>query len=629
MTNLDLALTIRAVDQMTAPMRRMTQQVGGAFSRLNAKLAQTQSAMIGLGSATFIGDALSQTGRKAFSALSGPVKAAASFEQAMASVGAVTRAGTQDQAKLTAQARSLGATTSFSAGQAADGMRFLGMAGFNTRQIMEGMPSVLSLARAGMIDLGQAADIGSNILSGFGLQADQMTRIADVMTAVTTRANVNMAELGETMKYVAPIAKNLGIPLEDAAAAAGLLGNVGIKGSMAGTTLRAAMQRLAAPTGAASKMLGNFGIAVKDESGNLRPFVKILEELAAVTEGMGTADRTDLLKQIFDAEAAAGMAELMEKAGGDQLSNFADALRHVKGEADRVSTAMDNTAEGGFRALSSAVEGLQISFGNLLIPAANTATKALRALTAWVNEFVVGWPILSQIVGYLAAGVGLLAIAGGAVIKTLAGIWGAALILKPILSTFGVFKLTTGLFGLSKILFSLAGAALPALIGAIKAMGIALLTTPVGWVIAAIAAIAGAAYLIWEHWEPISKWLSDVFEGIKANWSLFTDWIGGWVDDTFGWIDRIGAAISGIFDIFGGDEAVVNLPPPSGYPGGVSDSTAIKAAGGSTTAQAGGNSTSNATINIQQQPGEDSEALAQRILRVLDQESQTQLAGSF
>ena len=259
----------------------------------------------------------------------------------MARVGAITRATGEDQKKLAAQAKNLGSTTSFSASEAAAGTKFLGMTGFNTSEIIAAMPSTLHLARASVLDLGTVADIGSNILSGFGLKAEEMTRVTDVLVASATRSNVKVRGMGEALKYVAPIAKGLGIPLEDAAAAAGLLGNVGIKGSMAGTT-RAAMQRLAAPTGAAADELATLGVMVKDETGNLRPFVTILEDLAVATEGLGTADRTEILKKLFDVEAAAGVAELLNQAGTGKLRQFAGELGNVSGEAKRISDALDN-----------------------------------------------------------------------------------------------------------------------------------------------------------------------------------------------------------------------------------------------------------------------------------------------
>ena len=582
---LDIALTLRAIDRMTGPIRTATRNVRASFRHVHDELAKTQSAMIGLGSATFVADALNQTGRSVVGVFTGAVRTAADFEQAMTAVGAVTRATTLDQQRLTQQAKDLGSNTSFSAAQAADGMRFLGMAGFSTNQILAAMPSTLSLARSGMIDLGQAADIGSNILSGFGLAANQMTRIADVMTAVTTRSNVNMTELGETMKYVAPIAKGLGIPLEDAAAAAGLLGNVGIKGSMAGTTLRAAMQRLAAPTGAAADELATLGVMVKDETGNLRPFVAILEDLAAATEGLGTADRTEILKKLFDAEAATGVAELMDQAGRGELRRMASDLGNVEGEAKRVAAAMENTAEGGFRALNSAVEGLHISFGTLLIPAANAATAALRSIAIWLNEFVVAWPWLSSAIGYVVGGFGLLAIVGGVAIKAFVRIYGVVLIFTPLvlglwaallwltkavwflgrslvmLAVRGLVAAVTGIATLTASLFAAAAGALPAVTAAVIAFSAALWANPVsliiGAIIVAVAALAGAAYLIWDNWEPISTWFASVWDNVKGAWTDFTDWVSGWYDDTFGWIAD---AFANVAEAFG----FVNDQPDGG-----------------------------------------------------------------
>src|SRR5690606_2922780 len=171
------------------------------------------------------------------------------------------RATDEEMAILSRTARELGASTVFSASQAAEGMSYLAMAGFSVSEIVDAMPGLLDTAAAAQSGLGVTADIVSNILSGFQLEARETTRVADVLTATFTSSNTTLEMLGDTMSYVAPVAASLGISLEEVAAMTGRLGDVGIQGQRAGTALRAIFTRLAAPTGEAAKILQQLGVA--------------------------------------------------------------------------------------------------------------------------------------------------------------------------------------------------------------------------------------------------------------------------------------------------------------------------------------------------------------------------------
>lgn len=189
------------------------------------------------------------------STMYGALKPAVDFEYAMAKVGAITNEAADSEGfkKLSDKARELGRTTQYTSAQAAEAMQFLGMAGFNTEQILKASPAALNLAIAGNMDLGRTADIASNILTGFNLKAEETTRVADVLAQTSRTTNVNVEMLGETMKYAAPAAAAVGGTLEETAALAGVLGDAGIQATMSGTMLRAAYLRLAAPVGKGQK----------------------------------------------------------------------------------------------------------------------------------------------------------------------------------------------------------------------------------------------------------------------------------------------------------------------------------------------------------------------------------------
>ncbi len=243
-----------------------------------------------------------------------PISVAINFEDSVAKLGAITRASDEELKSLSASARGLGETTQFSASKATEAMTFLGMAGFNTNQILAATPGVLNLAKAAGQDLGSTADITSNILSGFSLEAEETGRLGDVLTATFTRSNTTLSSLGETMKFVAPVAKAAGASIELVAAMTGLLGDAGIQGGRAGTALRATFLRLSAPTVQASDALAGLGVDVQGAMGNLRPMPQLLKEIAVATEDMGSAQRIETIKQIFGEEAASGVTQLLAKS---------------------------------------------------------------------------------------------------------------------------------------------------------------------------------------------------------------------------------------------------------------------------------------------------------------------------
>ena len=196
----------------------------------------------------------------------GILKMAGDFEKGMNKVAALSGTTGQTFTDLRDQAKELGATTKFSASQAADAMGFLAMAGFEAEEIMGAMPATLSLAAAANLELGESADVVSNILTGYGMTADETAGAVDVLTKAFTSNNTNLTQLGGAMKFVGPVAKSAGVAFEETAAAIGLLGNAGIQGEMAGTALRGAIVRMLSPTKKAAGIARNLGLEFLDAS---------------------------------------------------------------------------------------------------------------------------------------------------------------------------------------------------------------------------------------------------------------------------------------------------------------------------------------------------------------------------
>jgi len=224
-------------------------------------------------------------------AIGAPINAAIGFEAAMSKVGAVSRASDTQLSLLTSTARKLGAETAWSASQAAQGMEFLSMAGFSVNDVVAAMPGMLDLASASGADLGRTADIASNILSGFAIEAGEMGRVGDVLTNTFTSSNTNLEMLGNTMSYVAPVAAAVGASIETTAAMAGKLGDAGIQGSQAGTALRAMFTRLSAPPRKAAKAIENLRLEMQDANGVLRDTPDILSEVNSAMGGSEEAEK--------------------------------------------------------------------------------------------------------------------------------------------------------------------------------------------------------------------------------------------------------------------------------------------------------------------------------------------------
>lgn len=339
----------------------------------------------------------------------GAIETAANFEAAMSKVQAITRASGDDMQKLTADARMLGETTQFSATQAAEAMSYLGMAGWNSEQIIAGMPGLLSLAAAGGTDLARTADIVSDDLTAFGMSADQAGHMADVFAVTVTRTNTNVEMLGETMKYAAPVAHAFGASMEETAALAGLMANSGIKASQAGTALRAGFLRLAGPPKMAQKAMAELGLSMSDvtaqqnearaamealgismsDTNGPRKMSAILSELHDKLQGLSKEEKLAELKAIFGTEAATGWLAVLD-AGPETFDKLVTEMENCDGEADKMAKTMMNNAKGAMIQLKSALESVAISAGSIFLPAITSITKAAAdfagGLSGWITN---------------------------------------------------------------------------------------------------------------------------------------------------------------------------------------------------------------------------------------------------
>lgn len=306
------------------------------------------------------------------------------FEQSMARVGALTQATGAELQDLTATARELGATTVFSANEVSEGMQFLAMAGFETSEIVQAMPGLLDQAAAGQIDLGRAADITSNVLSGFNLNAAESARVADVLTKASISSNTTIEGLGQSMAFVAPVAASLGLSLEELTAATGIMGDAGIQATRAGTALRGSLLQLAAPSKQQRKVMDELGFSFTEADGSTKNLVEIIGELEAKTKNMTKAQRTATLAVLVGQEAASGFTTLVT-TGSKALGDFTKELENSGGTAKEVAEQQLSTLQGSIKLMNSALDELKITlfevFSNSLQNVTDDATRNIGRLT--------------------------------------------------------------------------------------------------------------------------------------------------------------------------------------------------------------------------------------------------------
>ena len=289
------------------------------------------------------------------------VKAGSDFETQMSRVKAISGATGEEFEQLRNQAIELGADTAFSASEAAQGMENLAAAGFTTNEIMSAMPGMLDLAAASGEDLASSADIAASTLRGFGLEASEAGHVADVLAENANRTNSSVAETGDAMKYIAPLARAAGISMEETAAAIGIMANAGIQGSQAGTTLRGALSRLSKPTDVMQQAMDELGVSFYDSEGKMLSLADQVGMLQSAMEGMTDEQKNNYLVTLYGQEALSGMLALINE-GPESLSSLTSAYESCDGAAQAAATTMQDNLKGAVEALSGSAETLGIVF---------------------------------------------------------------------------------------------------------------------------------------------------------------------------------------------------------------------------------------------------------------------------
>lgn len=475
-------------------------RAGGAFVEISARngafmrgLSQAQGTLRSFASSCqSIGSSLLAVSGAALAPIGLAASAFAGFDDAMRSVAAVTGATGAQFDALTARARELGASTRYTAQEAAGAMLALGRAGMTAGQIDAATKSVLALATATGTDLAQSADIMSNTLNMFGMGAAQADKAADLLTATANGSAQTLTDLFESLRMVGPQAKAAGYDLAETSAALGVLANVGLKGSMAGNALKRALQQFADP--GTRQKLADIGVAVTTAEGELRALPDIFRDLAVAMNGMPGAEKLALAKDIFDVRASG--AGLNLAANVDALDAFLAKLRDVQGAAAKTETEMNAGIGGALAAFRSAAQDVALSVGDALSKPIKEYADSLRgnlnAISEWVKAH--GSLVASAAKGAVAVGLfggAMLALgtatrAVSSAFAILQGLW-AALKLVPV-ATAWVANFAVGLKNLAVAMYGARAAAVP------LAATLGIIVGTAGAAFLALRALSGATY---------------------------------------------------------------------------------------------------------------------------------------
>ncbi|HAU4281222.1 TPA: phage tail tape measure protein [Citrobacter freundii] len=395
---------------------------------------------------------------------------------------------------LKGQARTLGDNTAASADDAAAAQIIVAKSGADKDGILAQTPAILNMSLANKETMEDNAKLLIGTKSAFGLADDKATHIADVISMTMNKSQATFAGLSDSLTYVAPVAKDAGVSLEETAAMIGALHDANITGSMAGTGSRAVLSRLQAPSGKAYDAIKELGVKTMDSKGNTRPIFSILKEMQTSFEknNLGTGQRSEYMKAIFGEEASSSASILMAAAASGKLDNLTRTIKNSDGKTEELVKVMQDNLGGDFKEFQSAYEAVGTDLYDQqeesLRKLTQTATKYVLQLDGWIQKNKG----LAQTIGLIAGGaLGLIAVIGG-----------IGLIAWPVIAGINAIIAAAGLLG---AVFTTISGGVVAAIGAI--------TWPV---VAVAAAVVAGALLIRKYWEPVSAFFGGVIEGLMS-----------------------------------------------------------------------------------------------------------------
>lgn len=289
------------------------------------------------------------------------------FESMMSQVKAISGATGQAFDDLTAKAQEMGATTKFTATESAEAFNYMAMAGWKPQQMIDGISGIMSLAAASGEDLGTTSDIVTDAITAFGLTAGDAGHFADVLAQASANANTDVSMLGESFKYVAPVAGAMKYSIEDTSLALGLMASANVKGSMSGTALKTSIANMVKPTNDMAEAMDKYGISITDGEGNLKSLKGVIDNVRGSLGGLSRDEQTAVASTIFGKEAMAGMLAIVN-ASEEDYNKLSNAIYNANGAAEGMADTMLDNLKGSFTLMQSAIEGTENAFGKRLSP---------------------------------------------------------------------------------------------------------------------------------------------------------------------------------------------------------------------------------------------------------------------
>lgn len=335
-------VTLKAVDLVTSPVRRV-------FGLL-------QSPLVAAGVTISAGAGIADT-----------IQTYADFEAAMSEVKAISGATSEEFAQLTEKANQMGAVTKFTASESAEAFKYMAQAGWDAKEMMDGIEGLMSLAAASGEDLGTTSDIVTDALTAFGMAAKDSGRFADVMAMAANATNTDVAKMGDTFKYVAPVAGALGYSIEDTAVAIGLMANNGIKASQAGTSLRSLLTNLTHPVGQAADAIEELDISITNADGSVKPLSQTLQELRSKFSALSEAERAQYAAMLAGQEGMSGLLAIVNASEQD-FASLTDQINNSSGAAEEMADIMMDNLAGKFELFTGSLDSMKLSLGEKFKP---------------------------------------------------------------------------------------------------------------------------------------------------------------------------------------------------------------------------------------------------------------------
>ena len=448
------------------------------------------------------------------------VKVASSFDSAMSEVKAISGATGTQFTQLRDKAIEMGAKTKFSATESAEAFKYMAMAGWDTKDMLNSISGVMNLAAASGEDLGTVSDIVTDAMTAFGLAADGTTKVlkngynvevsnaehfSDVLAEASSRSNTNVSLMGATFKYVAPIAGAMGYSIEDTAVAIGLMANAGIKGEQAGTALRSTITRLVKPTKESGTAMDALGISVTNSDGSMKSLDDVLRQVRSSMSGLTEDQKASYAAMLAGQEGMSGLLAIVN-ASDEDYQKLSESIQNCTGASQEMADTMQDNLGGAVTLLKSALESAGITIGERLTP-------YIRELAEWITGLVEKFNSLSDSQQDLVVKIGLILTAIAPVMLIGSKVFSLLSSVIGIITTVGSALSTVFAFGLNATALSAAGASTGV---TMLAGAIGFLASPITLVIAAITALVAAFVIAYKKSETFRNFINSLVEDLKT-----------------------------------------------------------------------------------------------------------------